>query len=244
MLHRGEPLAAVLASAFGGCMDGIRWQYAVAHVLSHGELATGLLATTPLRHHEATDRESLAVLLEVLGHLRRKGSRILAQGPEVWLGTVARRLGMSVHAVQNRLRVMRQPIPHGGKHGDERPLFSSRTIETKRGPRRTAQPRPSSPDAMAPQHGEFSYLEHEPDTQLPASVWQRLRAQWAAVQRAAAAAVSSRPANPRMPAPPQAAPVVPAAPRGGAPPPLEDVGSAAAEILAHLKTFTPSWRKR
>lgn len=250
-LYRGADPSQVSAQVFGADVEGVRWQYAMAYVLSHGELATGQLVLTPVRHHAPTDRLTLVVALEVLGRIRRKGARLVAQadpknpkiGTALFLEDIARRLGVEKRAIQNRLRVFRQPVPHGGRGFEHKPLFKSREIMTKRGPRRTSQPRPTSPDAVVPKNGEFSYLEHEPATMLPPTVMRRLRLAWNELSDATPPAASKSPSSARPHACEPSAELG-GPPRAGAPPPPEILGEEGrAAFIEHLRQMKPSWQK-
>lgn len=208
MLQAGAPLNQVLLSFFGGCVDGARWQHLVGTMMECGELATGELHAFPIRHNDATERVTLAWVIEVLSSIRRKGARLVAQEKKLFQRALGWRLGVSARAIQRRTRVAKLA-------GVFKPI----------------QPPADSQDALMPRVGDWSYNEYIPATALPPALLHRLRLQWGEV-RPPEAPSSARPSAPVEPPAPSSG-----APRAGAPPP-EDLSTSAAfaaMVLEELK---------
>jgi hypothetical protein len=188
-------------------MDGAKWQHVVRQFVAQVHLADGQASPDLVRHHQRTEALSLAWLLDVLGSLRRKGARIVAQGPELYQASVARRFRVHPRTVQRRARAARAVGLLGGWE-----------VVTDRGKRTTSQPPPGSPDATG--RGEFSYAEWWATMALPAVLLRRLRIWWGEVKPhtpsrapAAQAKPTSAAPDPERPERPPSAPpeVAPAA---------------------------------
>jgi hypothetical protein len=190
MLRAGASLDSVLLSFFGGDVQGAAWQHRVGRMLECGELATGELHTSPVRHNDDTERKTLAWVIIVMSRIRRKGARLVSQTKELYQPAIAARLGLSVKGVQRRTK-----------------------IAEVGGVLKRWQPPSSSTDALMPRSGDWSFLEYIPSTALPPVLLQKLRRAWGEISQEP----SSAPSPPRV-SPPPAPSSAPRS--GAPPPPL------------------------
>lgn len=243
-LSDGATIAWVLASLFGSDVEGVRWQWAVTRMLRHGAIRSGeLLDDREPRHSEATERAVLRWLVRILSELRRKGSRILAEGPEVIEGRDCRFVEQ-VNPEDGEWTERRVYVPARSSSGlAARHHRSPRTIRRwKRIARiahvlKSSQPDHDASDAMRPRNGDWAYCQYFPATELPPLTLRRLRIWWGELsetgertreRRKAPKAVSSPAPKPKAHAPPELE-------RLREPPGLATLADEAARVLAQLR---------